>query len=1668
MNSPRNGLLAVKANMGVSVALFLSVLLAASAVAQPLPTKLGDLNSDGALDVRDLVLLLNHLNSGGTSSTSPTPLPLPLLPYADVNEDGYLNQSDVTMLRDAILGIPLPVNTRPVALEPATGSSDVGVTVRPKAMFPKPIDLATLNSNNFYATFAGRRLAATITPANNGTFAWLFFHEPMPNASQVQVTVDGSTLRTRTGLPLDADGDGALGGVMRFNFSTVSVAPIPGTVLSSRIVDPGPDLIPRTADDVALGNGYNYLLPIRGVRVHVMENNVTYTDADGRFTLTNMPVGNAKVVLDGRTATNPPAGYYFPELVMDAMFEPGITNGIMNIVDTNGVVMRDGNGVPIRALAMYLPRVASNVLQTISAGVTNLITLQSNAAYTLPPEQQQYLTVEIMPASLIGMDGQPLATGQVGVSVVPPELVRDMLPPGLLQHTFDVTVQAPGIATFATPAPMTFPNVFNAPPGTKLFFLSFDHTTGRLVIEGTATVSADGLSVRTDPGTGITHPGWHGLTPPGVTAGCDRPVGPTGPTPGPPPPPPGGCQGDLDCDGTPDDQDDDIDGDGMPNSSDDDDDNDGVPDTADNCPTRPNPDQADTDNDGIGDACDDEELIEIRAASFIPCPVILFPPPFVTLGKGDDRTFRYDGRSSRVFLNAVLRLDPTRQNSALVEELTRRSDETRVWPSVMGLPLLGGPWWCWTLNNGAIPIFWNTLDPTLFTHQIEIRPLNPNRTEVRFGMHAPIPFPTSPERPGWHTIDIDAELTVSLWHEKGQPVKYFIKGAHDGFPSFEIFVNQRLAYGYDPRSVGKSPFALGAEMDETVETGWSTFPSTPDGQPSPRLGAASFQQLPVLTSPHYYALLNLDRGVIEQRGLVLNGILPDLFLAPNTQYSVLLFEPTANLVGHRDFTTPEAGRRLAAANVVMYHSFEHDSDGDGLSDFAESVVGTLVDNPDTDGDGVRDLAEVQQGGDPLSGRPVATGVIASLPLPGEAKEVVLEGSILDSQQQTAYLALGSRGLGIVNASQFQKPILLGQLDLPGDATDVAVDSNLRIAAVAANAGGLHLVNLADSMQPALLQTINLNARQVEVIGGVAYVAAGGDLWSFDLASRALLQQLPFGGATLTGLAGEGLFLYTMDSSRVLRAIDLRDGAMTPRGTLTPTSASGRLFVGNGIAYVAAGNGDGGGFSTVAVSNPDSLQLISGVDAVNVQGQAVVANGSGLAIAVGKVIGLQGQPSVTALDVLNVSDPANTAAFLTRFNLSAAPFSVSIGAGIAFVADGTAGLQVLNYRSFDNQGVAPTITLSNSFEMLTPNTGLVEEGKLLLLSARTSDDVQVRNVEFYVDGVKVLTDVSFPFEHCFVSPKLTPNRTNFNLRAKASDTGGNFAWSDEITVIIMPDTTPPRVVRVQPVSNNVVTQAFDTVFAFFNEPVDQTTLNSSSFRIVSAGSDNSLGNADDVILTTGLVSYRDALNAGAISFPAVLPVGVYRGVITPAVADMAGNHLTNEFRWTFARLAGGPNGDDDEDGLTNQDELQRGLNPLLTDSDGDGWADGDEVDNSSNPLDRNSRPSMTFVAHPPVLIDLPSPETFGTSGVGVIVARPPVAIDLPSPEANGTSGIGIVVARPPVQIDLPSPETFGTSGVGLILAQPPLLIDLPSPEAAGVSGIGSFLAFPPVNIKIPNQ
>src|SRR5262249_6003420 len=81
-----------------------------------------------------------------------------------------------------------PLAFRLRGFTPQDGATDVGVTVRPQIRFSEPVNPQSLDSSSFYASFSGQVLPATIVPANDGSFAWLFFQEPMPDGARIQVT----------------------------------------------------------------------------------------------------------------------------------------------------------------------------------------------------------------------------------------------------------------------------------------------------------------------------------------------------------------------------------------------------------------------------------------------------------------------------------------------------------------------------------------------------------------------------------------------------------------------------------------------------------------------------------------------------------------------------------------------------------------------------------------------------------------------------------------------------------------------------------------------------------------------------------------------------------------------------------------------------------------------------------------------------------------------------------------------------------------------------------------------------------------------------------------------------------------------------------------------------------------------------------------------------------------------------------------------------------------------------------------------------------------------------------------------------------------------------------------------------------------------------------------
>ncbi len=410
---------------------------------------------------------------------------------------------------------------------------------------------------------------------------------------------------------------------------------------------------------------------------------------------------------------------------------------------------------------------------------------------------------------------------------------------------------------------------------------------------------------------------------------------------------------------------------------------------------------------------------------------------------------------------------------------------------------------------------------------------------------------------------------------------------------------------------------------------------------------------------------------------------------------------------------------------------------------------------------------------------------------------------------------------------------------------------------------------------------------VSVGNGIGYVGLNsGGVFAVDLLNGVILNQVTVSSA-VQDLTLEGDHLYVLTADR-LHVISLVDGAFSVVGAaaspIRPTLIHQRLFVGGGTAYATHRNG----YNTLSVRDPSKPLLITASASTQFGWRQIVANGSGLGLA---AVG-SNSPDAAArvVSLYDLSDPRTTEVVITAFPTPGNARAVSIFNGLGYVADDASGMQVINYLPYDAMGVLPTITRTTSFSSST-----AEEGKSARVTAVVADDVQVRNVEFHIDGSKAFTDSAFPFEFRFVPPRLTVNTKSFRLRARAIDTGGNSTWTDEVTVSLLPDTTPPRVLQHSPVGGG---KALRSLSAYLDGPLNAATLDTSSFKLFSAGSDGQPGTADDLPVSGGVVTYREETTAVTLSFATPLPDGHYLAVLTTAVADLAGNRLASDFTWQF--------------------------------------------------------------------------------------------------------------------------------------------------------------------------
>jgi hypothetical protein len=1177
----------------------------------------------------------------------------------------------------------------------------------------------------------------------------------------------------------------------------------------------------------------------------------------------------------------------------------------------------------------------------------------------------------------------------VGIAPVPPDRLPGQLPPGL-NFPLVITVQTEGGENFDRPVPVRFPNLPDPvtgevlPPGAKTALWSFNHDSGQWEIQGPMTVTADGRYAESDLGVGIRQPGWHAVQP-GAVGSCDLiftylpflPPGGTGNT-----------------------------GNNNNNNN-----NNGNP----ACfgryvlPQKVFSTFGDASPDGRFQVRVNRDFSETQVIVQRRNGAVVIQERFPS---SDSGTYNFSPNGDlfvlqhgRIFFDLIAyKIDGSGQPVRILSE--RSPDQAT-----------------WAFSPHGRYLAYEHLTVGIGDRQAELHVINASSGNELF-RSGPLRVASSAlanAHTGFSPDSSDGVFVFATSTFSPFP-EYGIKKLRGGLSITRRLNSERPRWEFSPCGEKAALTVSSGARDEITLydlTGGSTVHRTAfdpvlyyEATATTHEAVTGSGRIPLTgnnapngnqvrsTGLHHYLLVDQTTGDVVQRGIAGHAGIAhvNLIVRPDTPYRNYILRADSLLVGHSDFVSTGNGTRFQLPPIVLVEDSSLDTDEDGIPDLGEFIMNTGDSNPDSDGDGLADGSEVRQGTDPL-GPQSAAGLVASVPTAGPAFNVCAINDL-------AIVACGTNGLTVFNLGG-ASPVRIGQTVTGGEARAVSCSGSL--VAVADGPAGLTIVDITDPPAARVTRQLNLRGYGQAVAAAGDFAFAGtreGDLTLLDLASGVVLEQLNLGGA-IEDLVVEGDYLYAYANGR-LQILPITVGLLEVIGStaspapsgLSPVSGRGRMFVGGGIAYLVHARG----YNTFSITNPSAPMLLLQGNAVPAQfGWAqVVLNGSG------RMLGVLG-PTAAAegshdLSVRLTGDPSAFSTLETTILTPGVARAVSIYNGLAYLADGEAGLQVVNYLAFDNRGSNPAVSLTGSFVLTGPTNGIAEEGKILRLTASVTDDVQVRNVEFYLDGERVITDGNFPFEHRFLTPSLASGRTNFSVRARATDTGGNFAWSDEITLSLVPDFTPPRVVRVLPSNQSIATNA--AALVFFNEPMDPASFDLATFRLLSAGPDFVFGTADDVAVP-GVISYRDTLNAAVFAYPPALPYGAYRGTVTTNVTDAAGNRLRAEFTWNFAVAA-------------------TGADP---DTDADGWPDGNELLYGTDPLDPASRPRVPgmLVSAGVSVANLPQNPPAPTNGV--LASLPVALVNLrtnPPPPSNAVLGSlpvsilnGLQNPPPPTNALLPS-------------------------------------------------
>ncbi len=1356
-------------------------------------------------------------------------------------------------------GTPL---VRLVQTSPATGEANVSVQRETVLEFSEPLSSGTvLSEAMFSAQAAGRNLLTRRELSFDRRRATLFYLEPVPSGAHIVVRLNGDALTDSQGRALDADNDGRPGGTALIEYDTMITAALPGTGVSGFVY----------ASDPVLNNGAFTNRPLAGVLITVdgAEDRLrTETDQNGHFVLSPSPVGTFFVHIDGRPALGSdwPTGAYYP--VVGKTFD---------------AVAGTTNTRPTGVSEIYLPWIGPGTLQAVSATRETVVSFPAAVIANNPALAGVSLTVP--PNSLFDDNGT--RGGRVGLAPVPPDRIPSPLPPGL-NLPLVITVQTDGPSNFDQPVPVRFPNLpdpktgVKLPPGAKSALWSFNHDTGRWEIRGSMTVTADGNFVESDPGVGIRQPGWHGSSPGSTGQGGGGNSGP--------------CSTEQKA----------------------------LEDALLGC--------------AIGAAL---ELAELAPA--IGCGVSLASALASTINAcGDPQnncaaSAAYNGffgvagcipgvgtytgilQCSIELGSALGDLAACQSINAAASGLRRLQLQTAVQTTddamafqdrlsgaaaTVLVSVLGDSRWmeASARDSSNMVAFANAFTASLAPNSESGSRISAGERTALLGLPSPNNLPNEVRNALLDRFDRFAQGGITPAEQQ----------------TITEAANQLGALSAQAQSMGWETMLDGfkqtwtsvvSEFDTAAGGGYSDSFAQPQG-----LGVSAATPLSRFIGPPHerqllYRLIDQSTGFTRYGKTESTGELNQLILGVDQEYILTYLDPTTLEVGSVYFRSGTAGGQFTLPRARLAPVSGPDTDGDGLVDLVESVVGTDPASPDTDHDGTTDLVEVQQGLNPLDGLALPQGVSATLPLGSRALGIHVDGS-------RAYIANGQAGLSIVDVTDPLRPVLAGQLDLLGESFDVAFAPEHQMVGLLASPeqvlpgerGLIHFVDVSAASAPRLVQSYSMPASSIDSWNGYFYVAIGQfaakEVRIYD--GKTGLEVGWFATQDYpTGLRVAGGRAYVATSSG-LEIFDITLAKPIRLGRLAGEFTAellGRvhLVLDGSTLFVSKTKGP----ITIDVSDPAVPKVLgpSVVNAPAVRSLALNGGGQMLALTMGTPEGApQGRAVVSLYDV---SDPTKLGVFQFSLTSLGAARDVAYLNGFALVADDLAGLTILNFASPDLNRRPPTIAFSPaSLDRDLSKAGVqVAEGSRVQITPVVRDDVQVDRVELIVAGQPVAIQRTYPVAFWLDVPTLAENnnQTSFTFQIRATDRSGNVTLGDPIVLELVRDTAGPALFTAMPTANGAAYIGKPLVLRF-NNPI-QTTVDLSKVTLLYLGQDAVPGGGDDSPISANVTADQTGV---VLEITAAPRSGAFRlTLLSGALRDLAGDPIAEDMVLDFVVVDASP-------------------------------------------------------------------------------------------------------------------------------------------------------------------